>query len=63
MFDTPLNNRTVTVTMKRIDLCNLMLLCTSAAQRMEAEGQMAQKWLTLHDKLKNALEAFDKKQG
>lgn len=61
MFKTPLNQRTVTVSMKRIDLCDLMLACTNAAHSLEKEGKTATKWHNLHDKLKNALDQFDKK--
>ena len=32
MFITPYNEKTVTVKIKRIDLCNLMLACTVIAQ-------------------------------
>lgn len=61
MFKTPLNQRTVTVSMKRIDLCNLMLACTNVALSLEKNGETAAKWYDLHDKLKNALDQFDKK--
>lgn len=58
-----MNEKTLTVTMKRIDLCNLMLACTNTAQSLEAEGRTARKWRTLHDQLKAALDSFDAEQG
>lgn len=62
MFKTPLNQRTVTVSMKRIDLCNLMLACTAIEFSAKQKGETGQKWHDLHDKLKSALDAFDKKK-
>lgn len=60
---TPTNAKPVTVTMKRIDLCDLMLSCTINAQRLEAEGHTAKKWRRLHEQLKAALDSFDAGQG
>jgi hypothetical protein len=62
-MNTMTNEKTLTVSMKRIDLCNLMLACTSTAQRVEADGRTAQKWRNLHDQLKAALDSFDAAQA
>lgn len=59
MFKTPLNEKTVTVKMKRIDLCNLMLACTVLDN---ATDENTTKWATLHDQLKEILDDFDSKQ-
>lgn len=53
-----LNQKEITVTMRRIDLCDLLIACTSAAERSGAE-----KWTRLHDELAAQLEAFDVAQG
>lgn len=58
-----LNEQTVTVTMKRIDLCNLLLACSSIEYLMRQNGERHKKWHALHEHLRNALEAFDKEQG
>lgn len=60
MFETPLNERTVTVKIKRIDLCDLMLACTALDCDTD---ENTTKWAKLHDKLKDILVAFDSKQG
>ena len=57
------NSRTVTVKMTRIELCDLLIATTSIAQGLEAEGHTANKWHTLHDKLREQLDAFDEKNG
>lgn len=59
MFRTPLNEKTVTVKMKRIDLCNLMLACTALD---DATDENTTKWAKLHDQLKEILDDFDSKQ-
>lgn len=53
-----LNELTINVKMKRIELCDLMLACTILVDRTGAE-----KWKKLHDELKQQLDAFDKKHG
>lgn len=63
MITTPLNQKTVTVKLKRIELCDLLLACTSVSDSLEREGQTAKKWNDLHDKLKVILDEFDKSQG
>lgn len=59
MFSTPLNGRTVTVKMKRIDLCDLKLACTILDN---ATSENTTKWSKLHDQLKEILDDFDSKQ-
>ena len=59
MFKTPLNAKTVTVKMKRIDLCDLMLACTALD---DATDDHTTKWAKLHDRLKKILDDFDSKQ-
>ena len=67
-----LNEKTVTVKMKRIDLCKLMAACThikfdfvndaSNAKTEVAKGiaeRSAKMWTSLHDMLKKQLEDFD----
>lgn len=55
----PLNERTVSLKLKRIDLCDLLIACSDLRFRTEPEGQ---KWADLHDKLEAILEDFDSKQ-
>ena len=55
-----LNDMTVNVEVKRIELCDL-LLATLAAQ--ELANDSGEKWKRLHEKLKNILNDFDKEQG
>lgn len=64
---TPHNQRTVTVKMKRIDLCNLMIACASAdriAKENAAErGEIIDRtnWENLYDFLKQHLDELDEK--
>lgn len=50
------NEKTVTLKLKRIDVCNLILATTSLKHETKAE-----KWELLHDKLKEILDEFDEK--
>lgn len=59
MFETQLNQKTVTVKIKRIELCDLLLACTV----ISGSNPEAEKWEALHDKLKLILDDFDKKNG
>lgn len=56
---TPLNQKTVTVKMKRIELCDLLMACTALDEETNADNR---KWAKLHDKLKAVLDEFDSKQ-
>ena len=59
-----LNERTVTISMKRIDLCDLLLACTnSMVNSQRSDGRSAAKWKKLHDRLKETLDEFDREQG
>lgn len=53
---TPLNQMTVTLRLKRIDVCNLLLATTSLS-----EGENREHWKVLHNKLKEILDEFDAK--
>ena len=63
MFETPLNQKTVTVKIKRIELCDLLIACTKCSISAKESGETGKKWAVLHDKLKAILDEFDKKQG
>ena len=52
----PYNQKTVTLKLKRAELCDLLLATTSLKHSTNAE-----KWGTLHDKLKEILDDFDDK--
>lgn len=60
MFETPLNYKTVTLKLKRIEICDL-LLATLAAKQLANDG--GKKWEELHDKLKTILDDFDEKNA
>ena len=57
-MNTPLNQKTVTLKLKRIDVCNLLLATTSLS-----EGENRERWRVLHDKLKEILDDFDAKNA
>ena len=64
MFETPLNQKTVTMKLKRRDVCDLLLACTAISQDAKENGcSTPTKWDSLHDKLEAILDEFDKKQG
>lgn len=44
------------IELERIDICDLMLACTSARRNA---GDGGEKWKKLHDKLKKQLEDLD----
>ena len=52
------NEKTVTLKLKRIELCDLILACTSLKHSTDAT-----KWGSLRDKLKDILDAHDKKEA
>ena len=53
---TTLNGKTVTLKLKRIEVCNLMLACTALSQEENREH-----WNELHDKLMQIINEFDEK--
>ena len=55
-----LNEMTVNMELKRIDICNLLLACTAAKYNANDGGK---KWDELHDKLKEILKEFDESKG
>ena len=50
------NQKTVTLKLKRIEVCDLLLACTLIGNECDGE-----KWETLHDKLSDILADFDDK--
>ena len=55
---TPHNEKTVTLKLKRRDVCNLLLATTALS-----EGENREHWRVLHDKLKEILDDFDEKNN
>lgn len=53
---TTLNQKTVTLKLKRIEVCNLMIACTALSQ-----GENREHWKELHAKLKEIINEFDEK--
>lgn len=49
------NQRTVTMKLKRIEVCDLLIALTAIA-----DGSEAKKWGALHDKVAAILDEFDK---
>lgn len=54
-----LNEMDMTITLKRIDICDLMLACLAA----DSISNGAEKWGKLHDKLTKLIIEFDHEQG
>jgi hypothetical protein len=52
-----LNEKTVKLELQRIDICNLLIACTSLSHSTNAE-----KWGELHNKLEKILDNFDSEQ-
>lgn len=50
------NEKTVTLKLKRIDVCNLLIATTSLKHSTNAD-----KWGVLHDKLMEIINEFDEK--
>ena len=63
MFEVPLNQKTVTCKLRRIEVCDLMIACTAISSAEKDAGQAGKKWDDLHDRLKQILDDFDKKHG
>lgn len=61
MFETPINQKTVTVKIKRIELCDLLIACTAVSTAVKESGETGKKWDDLHDKLEAILQDFDEK--
>ena len=62
MFKTPLNQRTVTLKLKRRDVVDLLVACTSCGEAALRGGKLARKWDYLHAVIQQQLTAFDEKQ-
>lgn len=52
------NQRTVTLKLERIEVCDLLLACTAISEETDAK-----KWSELHDKLRAILDDYDMKNG
>ena len=61
-FTEMLNQKTISLKLKRIDVCDLMLACLAVSDAMKQDGQTAEKWDALHDKLEKIINEFDEKQ-
>ena len=48
----------MTLKLKRIEVCDLLIACTEAYSASEAE-----KWIDLHDKLLAMIDSFDKENN
>lgn len=53
------NEQAVTVTLRRIDLCNLILVCNSMSYLRKQMGGNTVMWDKLHENLKAQLQVFD----
>lgn len=58
-----LNEKTVTLKLKRIKVCDLSLALTMISQVMEQNKRPTEKWKKLHDEINAQLHEFDKSQG
>ena len=55
------NQREVSIMLKRIDLCDLMLACTIAyAYSGNTPEERNGKWLVIHNKIKYVLDKYDR---
>lgn len=54
------NQKEMTITLKRIEVCDLLIACLSAQQSANDGGK---KWEKLHEELKNQLRDFDEEEG
>lgn len=52
----PLNQRTITLKLTRIEVIDLMIACIAVSEASDAE-----KWNKLHDKLEEYVNALDEK--
>ena len=62
MFETPVNQKTVSIKLKRRYVVDLMLACAEIQDAAQKSGESGEKWAYLHDTLKEQLNAFDAKQ-
>lgn len=62
MFETPLNQKTVTIKLKRRYVIDLLLACDSIQDAAQKAGESGEKWIYLHDVLEEQLNSFDSKQ-
>lgn len=57
------NEKTVSLELKRIDLCNLLLACTAAEYQAKENGSTGEKWSELWNKVFDILYNFDEQNG
>ena len=56
-----LNNYTIaSLTLRRIDICDLLLACLAAQEKANDGGK---KWIELHDEIMAQLDDIDRKGG
>ena len=63
MFETPINEKTVTLKLKRGYVVDLLLATLHCAEAAEQGGESATKWDFLHTVIREQLDAFDRKAG
>lgn len=63
MFETPINEKTVTIKLKHRYIVDLLLACETVGMAALAGHEPAKKWDYLHDLIREQLDAFDKKHG
>lgn len=57
------NEKIVSLELKRIDLCDLLLACTAAEEIAKNNGSTGEKWNKLWLKVFDILNDFDEKEG
>ena len=58
-----INDKIVTLELKRIDLCDLLLACTAAEEIAKKNGSTGEKWNKLWLKVFDILYDFDEREG
>lgn len=61
MFETPPNEKIVTLKLKRRYVVDLLVACTACSETMKCEP-FAKKWDFLHEVIQQQLQAHDEKQ-
>lgn len=61
-METP-NERIISLELKRIEVCDLLLAITAAEQRAKENGSTGEKWSKLWNKVFENLYNFDEKNG
>lgn len=63
MFETQINEKTVTIKLKHRYVVDLLLACETVGMAALAGHESAEKWDYLHDLIREQLDAFDEKHG